>query len=74
MPARNDRPLGALLFQVSLHGLKALDDPRNAARLARLDPKTRAEVDAQIVELVNERVRRTEKQEQAPRRTKARGR
>jgi hypothetical protein len=64
MPARNDRPLGALLFQVSLHGLKALDDPRNAARLARLDPKTRAEVDAQIVELVNGRLLRLRQEKQ----------
>jgi hypothetical protein len=46
--------------------LKALDDPRNAARLARLDPEARAEVDWQIREIVNERalrMKRAEKQQ-----------
>jgi hypothetical protein len=73
---RKSHSLGALLFAVREHGLKALDDPRNAKRLARLDPETRAEVDAKIREIVDDRLLRmkqeAKQQRPRPRRSTAR--
>ena len=47
-------------------GLGALKEPVNAGRYERLDPEERAEVDAQIREIVNERVQQAKQERPRP--------